>query len=112
MTFAEFIQGNKDTGRHYFDTETMRFFASHLVHDSWNGDGFFITSEQFRGFNSPDGPRKWSIRRGNLETFDVDSVGEFQAYVSLARATTALQKLRTACVEKATLFPGAEYYYE
>lgn len=96
MSFDEFIQGNKDAGKHYFDKETMRFFDSKLVHASWNGDGYFLTSEQFRGVNSPDGLRCWSIRKGNLHTFNVESIGEFQTYKSLARAKTALKNLRTS----------------
>ena len=93
MTFTEFIQANKDANKHYFDADTMRFFRSKLVRDSWNGDGLFITSEQFVGSQGA-APRAWSIRRGNLKTFDVDSVGEFQQYKTLHRARTALAELR------------------
>lgn len=97
MTFKEFIDGNKAANKHYFDKDTMRFFASRLVGPSWNGDGYFITSEQFKGVRSADGPhcpRLYSIRKGNLDTFDVDTVGVFQEFTTLAHAKTALRTLR------------------
>lgn len=93
MTMQEFIQGNKDAHKHFFDTETMRFFHSRVVMSSWNGDGLFITSEKF----DAQSPRRYSIRRGNLTTFDVDSVGEFQQYNSSSSAQSALHRLRQFC---------------
>lgn len=93
MTLDEFIQGNKAAGQHYFDASTMRFFKSRIIHSSWNGDGLFLTSEQ-RDYTGGSDPRMWTIRRGDLTTFNVKTVGDFQAYSSLHRAQTALRKMR------------------
>lgn len=104
MTLSEFKQGNRDKGLHYFDRNTMRFFASRIVATSWRNwstDGYFITSEQFRG-SQMTAPRKWSIRRGNLETFAVDSVGEFQGYPTLRAAQKELTRLRSIETEKSS----------
>lgn len=90
MTLNEFMQGNKSAGLHYFDRDTMWFFRSRIVRNSWASDGYFITSEQF----DDNTPRKYSIRKGDLSSFSVASVGEFQAYATLRDARKALNAIR------------------
>lgn len=79
---------NEAIGGHFFDPVTMTFFDSRIESEIIDGH-LFITSE--RGWSGA--PRLYTIRtvdeRGNIST-----VGDFQAYDTLAQAMAA-------CVEVA-----------
>ena len=92
MTMNAFIAGNMAAGKHYFDKSTMRFFRSRVVKDSFCSDGYFITSEQYE----TNTERRYTIRCGNIVTFDVSSVSEFMQYATLRDARKALKALRIA----------------
>lgn len=83
----------KTTG-HWFDKDTMRFFAS-LLSDTliYYPDGskiLFVSSEL--GPNQPK--RRYSIREYTVESGRIDTVGlGFQAYSTLAAAKRAAQCL-------------------
>jgi hypothetical protein len=86
---------NKDAGHHFFDRETMRFFSSRLcatVHEGMGGV-FFVTSEQRKGFECADGPRRYTVRRFNRSTGAVDTVGKFQGYPTSRAANRIAAKL-------------------
>lgn len=97
MTLDEFIEGNRSRNLHYFDKETMRFFNSTVVKESWGEDGYFITGEHRLDYEKP----RYSIRKGDLETFQVKSVGEFQQYETKREAKVALKKIRTGVEDAA-----------
>jgi hypothetical protein len=82
---------NKAKGQYFFSADTMRFFHSRVGQTAYaiNGIAYFISSEQ----REHDIPRKYTIRKANLETGDIGTVGEFQAYDSNAQAMSALKKL-------------------
>lgn len=78
-------------GRHWFDTDTMRFFRCRLPDGGYqasNGRIYFVTSEK-----GPDGIRAYSVRclkepRGTIET-----IGSFQQYRSRSGANSAALRL-------------------
>lgn len=79
-------QLNRDSGRHFFDESTMRWFDS-KVYGKVFGD-YFVTSER-----SPwAGSRRYSVRRVNRNTGEVSTVGEFQQFFTLQEAYRAAKK--------------------
>lgn len=82
---------NKQKGHFFFSADTMRFFHSRVGQTAYavNGVAFFVTSEQ----REYDTPRKYTVRKANLESGNVCTVGEFQAYDTNAQAMSALKVL-------------------
>lgn len=79
------MRANRESGSHYFDADTMRFFGSRVL-DTVYGGRFFVTSER-TGFDH-NSPRAYTVREfmpdGSIET-----VGEFNAYATSGAAKTA-----------------------
>ena len=71
---------NRNNGRYFFSTDSMRFFSSR-VHEKVYGGCFFVTSEQFN-WNEP---RLYTVRcmdnDGNVYTMD-----EFQRFDTRSQA--------------------------
>lgn len=85
-TMAEFIRLNKRRGQHWFDRDTIRFFQSRfgpLVKGR-----YFISSEK-----SPYDVRKWSIRKVNWKTGQVDTISEFGGFKTESQAKRRLSEL-------------------
>ncbi|MFH1635796.1 MAG: hypothetical protein ABIG63_17530 [Chloroflexota bacterium] len=78
-TIADIKAANYDTGGHFFDKGTMRFFRSRVDQEVHQGPGgvFFVTSEQFVPSGGRPMPRKYSVRRFNPESGDIVTAGEF-----------------------------------
>ena len=74
-----------DTGNHFFDPETLRFFNSRIGHKLYGGR-YFTTSEK-----GPDGVRAYTVRRVTDNAL-IETVGEFQAYPSAAAAHSAAKR--------------------
>lgn len=72
----------------------MRFFLSKLPRTAkLIGDkAYFISSEQFE-FRGKYDARKYSIRCADLATGKVNTIGEFQAYASMATARATLKDI-------------------
>jgi hypothetical protein len=91
---------NERTGKHFFDKDTMRFFDSKLPRNAYISDddktGYFISSEQFHG---PEGsaPRKYSVRKMDLETGSVDSIDDFQQFPDYKSAQKKLKEVCKKC---------------
>lgn len=86
---------NHNAGFHYFEPSTMRFFASRVSDEIWplpDGSALFVTSEKFKGFRAPDGPRLYSIRI-MFPDGSVDTVGEFQQFKTSGGAKKAAQRI-------------------
>lgn len=85
FTIDAIMRANRESGGHYFDADTMRFFSSRVLPTVIAGR-FFITSER-TGFDHSS-PRAYSVREfmpdGSIET-----VGEFNAYATSGAAKTA-----------------------
>ena len=90
---SEIKDCNRRAGQHFFDDDTLRFFASRIsstVHQGKDGV-FFVTSEQFRSW-SHTGKRLYTVRSFNPKTGKVDTVGEHQQYNTMGRAQTAAKE--------------------
>ena len=79
------------SGSHWFDPSTMRFFRSRLaqvgyVSEKESNVAFFVSSEQYRAVSGGLLPRRYSVRRVDLTTGRVRTVGEFQAFASSSSA--------------------------
>ena len=82
---------NKKKGQYFFSPDTMRFFHSRVGQTAYaiNGVAFFVTSEQ----REYDTPRKYTVRKADLESGDICTVGEFHFYDTNAQAMSALKEL-------------------
>jgi hypothetical protein len=83
------MRANRETGGHYFDADTMRFFDSRVL-DGTYGGRFFITSER-SGFDRSS-PRFYTVREfmpdGSIET-----VGDFNGHGTSGAARRAAREL-------------------
>jgi hypothetical protein len=83
---------------HFFDTDSMRFFDSRISVQGYQVGRlvFFVTSERFEGLHEPDGPRLYSVRMINLETWRIDTYPShedgFQAHPNGRAAHKAAQE--------------------
>ena len=93
-TLDQIKRAAASAGLHWFDKSALRFFSSRISSHVYSvpGGALFVSSEQFKGFRSEDGPRLYSIRSC---TFDgaIDTVGEFQQYESSKAAHTEALRL-------------------
>lgn len=89
-TMQEIKACNKARGHHWFEPGTMRFFASRVGNDVYQGPGgiYFISSERFM-----DDPRRYSVRRFNPKDCSVDTEFEFQQFPSRGSAVRAAKRL-------------------
>src|ERR1700689_5396413 len=78
-TIADIKQANRAAGWHFFERATMRFFGSKILPYAYCGPNgvYFVTSEQFHPSQGQPMPRKYTVRRFNPETADVDTIGKF-----------------------------------
>lgn len=80
-TLDEIKTHNKETGHHFFDDDTMRFFRSHL-HGPVFAGRLFVTSEK-----PPHGSRRYTIRVAH----DDGSISSYQGFMHYATRRAALQ---------------------
>lgn len=94
-TIDQIKRAAASAGSHWFDRDTMRSFSSRVGSRVYPvpGGALFVSSEQFRGFGSPDGPRLYSVRSCTLAG-KIDTVGEFQAHSSRQSAHNYAAKLQ------------------
>ena len=80
---------NKTKG-HWFSPGAMGFFRSRLSQTLHYGARsiYFVSSEQ-----GPSGVRRFSVRRYDVESGSIDTVGDFQAYKSLSGAQARAERL-------------------
>ena len=69
---------------HFFDKDTMRFFKSKVINEVFPStkEVFFVTSEI-----DPSGVKAFTVRKLNLESKRIETVGEFH---SISSKTIAL----------------------
>lgn len=87
-TMADVRAASKTTGHHFFDATTMRFFNSRVVTQLYAGR-WFVTSEHM----DADHVIGYTVREAKPDG-DVDTVGDFQQYSTLADARDAVRALR------------------
>ena len=81
-------RANRESGSHFFDTDTLRFFGSRVLSGTYGGR-FFITSER-TGFDH-NAPRAYTVREF-MPDASIETVGEFNAYASGATARAAARR--------------------
>lgn len=83
---------DKKQGGYFFSKNTMRFFSSRVLSDFFVGKNkaYFVTSER-KCFN--DYNRAFTVREIDLNSGDINTVGEFLEYSSKAVAMTNALKL-------------------
>lgn len=73
----------------FFDRDTSRFFKSRYSMGAWlvaEMVAYFVTSEK-----QGDQDRRYSVRRADLRTGRVSTVGKFQQHATLKRAESAMR---------------------
>ena len=102
MDMGELQQIVRDSGSHFFDADTMRFFRSRADDYVYPGpDGwYFITSEKHVAYTSSrtlNEPRKYTVRRMAINetatAIRLDEFEAFQHFSTLTRARTAARTL-------------------
>lgn len=91
MTITEVKARNREAGQHWFSPSTMRFFRSKVARwtkTAADGRVYFVSSEQFVGSSGIASPRQYTVRVQQLDG-SIDTIGEFQAYETLAEAKRA-----------------------
>ena len=88
---------NRNAGNHFFDADTLRFFRSRVSGEAYRVPGspvaYFATTEKNSGIISGyNWPRKATVRRADLTTGDVSTVGDFQAFATMAQAKRVCQQ--------------------
>lgn len=75
---------------HWFDKATIRFFRTELPQYAFEAAGarYFVTAE-----TNPSGMRKFSVRKQDTTTGEIDTVGDFHSYNNRREATAAIKHL-------------------
>jgi hypothetical protein len=89
MSMTDIRVAHKDKGGHFFDDIAMKGFNT-TIETRPNKYNIFITAERME----TSMPKKYTLRWYNPETYQIDTLGKFQGYDSLAEARDA-RKLYT-----------------
>ena len=81
-------------GSHWFDRDSMRYFASRVSARVYpvRGGALFVSSEQFRGLYEPSEQRRYTVRSCTADG-RIETVGEFQQYATREAAHNAAKRL-------------------
>lgn len=72
---------------HFFDDDTMRFFASRVVDFNLSPDGYyFVTSELVKR------PRMYTVRFMQFSASEIVEISEFQEYASRTEAVARMRR--------------------
>lgn len=76
---------------YFFSKDSMRFFRSRVLYEVFASveNVYFVTSEKYTSFSGPDGERLFTVRAFNIKSRSINTIGEFQAYETGARALSA-----------------------
>lgn len=84
---------NQEKGFYFFSPDTMRFFHSRTSTTALKRENgtiaYFITSEQ----REHDAPRKYTIRKCNMKSGDISTVGNFHEYDTRMQAQSEMLKI-------------------
>jgi hypothetical protein len=88
---------NIQKGFYWFSKGTKRFFGSSISRTLYSNDGkiYYFWSKEDSGFIPPI-TKKWSVRRFNYETGEVDTIGEFCEHNSVSSANAKIKELLEA----------------
>jgi len=93
ISFSEIKAKNKRGGFFFFEPDTMKFFNSRIegnIAFVKGNNAYFITSEQRP--NSEE-PRRYTVRRANLKSGDIETEGDFQEYGKASQAMAEIKRL-------------------
>lgn len=90
-SILDIIRLHQQSGGHFFDKETMRFFQTQCYPEVFGN--YFITSEV-----SPDSEMRYTIRLFHESDSTIDTVGEFFHYSHLS---DAIDEARTLSMTEA-----------
>jgi len=111
-SLGQIIAAAKESGSHFFDKDTLRFFScrvSEMVYPTFGFYGtLFVTSEHDRGSSYGQHARYYTVRRAywtevtewedpilSIGTLlSIETVGEFQQYASRSGAHRAAKRMR------------------
>lgn len=85
-SISDIQKRHKESGGHFFDDPTMRFFDSRISKRTFGN--YFVTSEC-----GPSGLRRYTVRCIEWESGDITTVGHFHEYDSLSEALSVARKL-------------------
>lgn len=88
MTISEMKRLNKLAGQHWFNKGAMEFFNT-KIEAKPNKNNLFITSEHMG-----DNNKRYTIRRFNANTYEVETVSEFREFKTLEEARTARKQMK------------------
>lgn len=84
ISIGEVKRTNKEKGRFFFSKDTMKFFNSRVETKGDLQKGkYFITSEKF----DENTPRKYSVRKFDRKSGEIETVGEFGQFRSKQEAS-------------------------
>lgn len=83
----------RNSGSHWFDPSTMRFFKCRVLDEVYSGPGgvYFVSSER-----GPHGPRRYTVRQFIGDK--IDTVGEFNE-LTKGTAQRAAKRLASTCLD-------------
>lgn len=104
-SLGQIITAAQESGSHFFDRDTLRFFSSRvseMVYPTYGQNGtYFVTSERDSGSSYNHYARYYTVRRAywvtkedGTESLRIDTVGEFQTYMSRSGAHGAAKRIR------------------
>ena len=86
-TIAQIEEANKNTGGHWFDADSKRFFNSR-VHDKIYNGNIFLSTERCRGFSKRSFTVRCAFNNGDIET-----LGHFQGSATKGQAEKFIYSL-------------------
>jgi len=92
LTLEQFKNYHEANGGKWFSPGAMKFFAARVETDLINGC-YFITSEQFKCPGHATGKRYFTIRKADMHSLSVETIGTFQQYTTKAAAIKAAEAL-------------------
>lgn len=100
MTIDEIKTSNRQHGYHFFEPAALRFFASRIGQETYEGPGgvYFTTSEQFQPSEGPAHKRRYSVRKFDPLTSKIHTPGGitgkgFMQYGTSGAARTAAERM-------------------
>lgn len=102
LSIHEVKCASNNSGKHFFDAGTMRFFRSRIGNEAYQAEdstvAYFVTSERFVSSSGYAEDRKYSVRSFDFASGEHGTVGQFQAYSTSAQAIREAKRLASAQV--------------
>lgn len=87
-SIAAIKRANEEAGRYFFSPDSMKFFHSVVLNKVYKGQ-YFITSEKYDRDDLP----KYTIRRIDLETHGINTIGENMGFNTVSEAEEEIERL-------------------